>query len=189
MKSRLAVKIVILFLCAEALSLILLSYVFIRYGSTIIEDEIRERGEAVSIFLAKASAYPVLAWNPNLIFDSARMLMLQKDMVGLEIADKQGSVLLALGDRGESDDVMRFDAVIYGGSRKFVNKEAVIGDLENASSKLGKVRVFMTRHGIDRDIQRLKFTVFAISGLILLLTAVMGIYSVHYFVGRPLAGC
>jgi len=186
MRFRLAAKIVILFIFAEALSLLVLSYVFIQYGRILIEDEIRERGEAVSSFLARASAYPVLAWNADLVFDSAKVVMLQKDIVGLEITDVHGKVLLALGDQGDSNDIMQFNADIYGESQKFVDEEAVIGNLENASQRLGKVKVFMTRHGIQRDIRRLKLTVFTIASLTFFITAVIGIYSVHYFVGRPL---
>ncbi len=186
MRLRLAPKIVCIFLIAEAMSLLTLSFVFIHYGQNLITSEIEERGDAVAHFLAQLSTYPVLAWNPDLIMDSAKVVMLQKDVVGLEILGNKGQPLVELGKRESPHGVMVFSADILGESQKFTDEEAVIGNLSQVTEKLGVVRIYMGLEDLKKDIRSLKLTVFSIAALTFLITVLIGAYSVHYFVARPL---
>ncbi|OCC15517.1 sensor histidine kinase [Dissulfuribacter thermophilus] len=186
MKPTLAVKIVLIILVVECLALTCLSYVFVYYGKRLVFREIEERGKAISGFLAKMSEYPLVAWNPDPLWDSIRAVMLQKDVIGVEVRGNGNELLLHLGTIEHSDEAMIFHRDVLVEAREFVDEEAVIGEMDSNQKKIGVVTVCLSKQKFYENLENLELTVFVLAVCTFWVSAILAVYSVHYFVGRPL---
>ncbi len=161
---------------------------YTRKGTTLLEDEIHQRGIALARHLARESEYGLLSRNIDALKKTCSSFLGPKDVIHLEIIDKNGRILAACGDGYQAKDTSVFSAPVMVLKNPETEDEALIDFwAESSIERIGKVKAWLSRTDVVKKMDSLRTYVAAVFFTVLLASVVLSAAFIKKYVATPIS--
>jgi len=186
MKFGIGAKIITIFLGTLLCLLVVIGFLYTQKGTFLLEQELRERGEAIAKYVAHASEYAILTWNKGLLSDISNVLD-QRDVVGLVVMDNEGNTLIREGNTKKNENVMEITSpVIVSRSIYLENEGVFFPEDEMDPEVIGRVAIYVSRQSAIEKMNELRRYVIVLSLFTLAISGALGVMLIRINLINPL---
>ncbi len=189
MRKSLRIKVVIVFVIIELLTVIAIGLLYSYRGMKLLEEEFLEKGQTLAKFFASQVTLPLLSGNKSHMMEHCEMLLARPDLVYAEIINDEKKVVIRCGILDEKDKE-NYQIVSYPINIKKespMDSEGIYSIEASAPTEtIGIVRLTLSRTRIEEKIKNLQQFVFWICFTALLVSTVIGLIIVDFLVVNPI---
>ncbi len=186
MKIGLRLKVVLIFVFIEFLMVMAIGTLYTMKATSMLESEFFARGETIAQFFASTLKLPILSGNKERLREQCEHILQKPGISGVKILDANNNVLASCSTEkpGEIETISCPVTILHDTSDDIEGIYNIAP--EKAIETIGKVKLLLSRHNIDRKILSLQLYALGICLGALAMSVLFGTLMVGKIVVDPI---